>query len=292
MVVALLRALARLPLRSMHALGALLGWIAYLGSPVYAARMRANLRQSGIAATDDEYRRLLRCAIAEAGKSLIEVIAVWWRDERDAARLVLECENLEAGLAAQRRGKGVILLTPHLGCFEVCAIYAAQHLPITVLYRPPHLRWLEPLMITGRGRGRVRLATTDLWGVRKLYVALRQAEAVGLLPDQAPGAGDGVWADFFGRPAYTMTLATRLHQSTGAAMFLAFAERLPKGRGYRIRLRELCADVRDPAQLNRAIEELIRLCPEQYLWGYNRYKTPAGARKKDEGRRMKSEGGG
>jgi KDO2-lipid IV(A) lauroyltransferase len=110
-----------------------------------------------------------------------------------------------------------------------------------------------------------------------LYKALARGEAVGVLPDQAPGVGEGVWADFFGRPAYTMTLVTRLQRVSDAAVIMAFAERLPEGRGYRLHLEGLPTEHLDEAALNRAIEAQVRRCPEQYLWSYNRYKIPAGA---------------
>ena len=89
--------------------------------------------------------------------------------------------------------------------------------------------------------------------------------------------GEGAWTDIFGRPAYTMTLVTRLQRASGAALIMAFAERLPVGRGYRLHLEEVPAAGLDEAGLNRAVEAQVRRCPAQYLWGYNRYKTPAGA---------------
>jgi KDO2-lipid IV(A) lauroyltransferase len=146
-------------------------------------------------------------------------------------------------------------------------------MPITVLYRRPKLAWLDPLMRAGRARGNLRLATADSSGVRQLIGALKRGEAVGFLPDHVPGTGEGEWSPFFGKPAYTMTLASRLAARENVATFLAFAKRLPRGAGYSIHVRRL-----DPTcSINRAIEELVRECPEQYLWGYNRYKIPGGA---------------
>jgi KDO2-lipid IV(A) lauroyltransferase len=163
------------------------------------------------------------------------------------------------------------------GCFEISAVYAAPRMPLTVLYRPPRLSWLEPLMVAGRSRWRMGVAPANLKGVRMLYRALARGEGVGLLPDQAPGVGEGVWADFFGRPAYTMTLVRRLQQQSEAAVMLVFAERLPDGRGFRLWFEELKAAVLDEAAINRAVEALGRRRPGQYLWSYNRYKVPAGA---------------
>ncbi len=109
--------------------------------------------------------------------------------------------------------------------------------------------------------------------------ALRAGGTVGLLPDQVPPEGLGVWAPFFGRPAYTMTLAARLALQTGAQVCLAWGERLPRGAGYRVRVSGLGEPLPEDAAeaaaaINRAMERLILQCPEQYLWGYARYKAP------------------
>jgi KDO2-lipid IV(A) lauroyltransferase len=123
----------------------------------------------------------------------------------------------------------------------------------------------------------------DFQGVREVFGALKRREAVGFLPDQVPGAGEGEWAEFFGRLAYTATLAPKLAQREDVACFLAYAKRLPKGAGYAIALRAYPKSLphESPARrLNRALEDLVRECPGQYLWGYNRYKTPRGAKPK------------
>jgi len=277
MVIPMLRLAARLRLGWLQGVGAALGWLVYWSSPTYAARLRENLLRSGICGDETACRALLRQAISEAGKGVTELIAVWFGSDDKVASLV-QCDDWNVVESARKNGgKGIIFLTPHLGCFEISALYGAQHLPITVLYRPPKLRWLEPLMIAGRSRWQATVAPANLKGVRMLYKALGRGEAVGLLPDQAPGVGEGRWVDFFGRPAYTMTLVARLQKATGAALIMAFAERLAQGRGYRLHLRSLRPENLDESALNRAIEDLVRICPAQYLWGYNRYKIPAGA---------------
>jgi KDO2-lipid IV(A) lauroyltransferase len=281
MLTAFLRLVGRLPLPVLHSAGAALGWLTYWSSPVYASRLRENVTSSGICADNASCRKLINAAVGEIGKGALEIAAVWFRDARDAAAFIVEVNNWPLVETAIARRKGIIFLTPHLGCFEVTALYAALRMPITVLYRPPHVRWLEPLMIAGRERAQARVAPANTHGVRMLYRALRKGEAIGLLPDHAPGEGEGEWADFFGRPAYTMTLAGRLAEATGAAVILAFAERLPRGRGFRLHLREPDEPVTGAAALNRAIERLIRECPAQYLWSYNRYKIPAGVRAPD-----------
>jgi KDO2-lipid IV(A) lauroyltransferase len=273
---ALMRMGARMPLAALHFFGSALGWLIYGLSPTYRRRCAENLRASGLCSDEAAFRRTLHAAVAEAGKSLTELCRVWFGDDTEIDRIV-RCDDWAVVEEALRGDKGLIFLTPHLGCFEISALYGARRLPLTVLYRPPKRAALEPLMQAGRARAQARLAPANLHGVRLLIKALRRGEAIGVLPDQAPGVGEGEWADFFGRPAYTMTLVTRLQASTGAAVVMAFAERLPGGAGYRLHLERVPADPLDAAALNKAVERVISRCPAQYLWGYNRYKMPAGA---------------
>jgi KDO2-lipid IV(A) lauroyltransferase len=270
------RWLSLLPLGGLQRLGALLGRLTYAVSGQYAARMRENLQQAGFVLDGKQGRVLLSAAISEAGKSIAELPWVWGRAYGEVLGSVLECQGLQHVEAAQARGRGIIFLTPHLGCFEITSLYMAQNMPITVLYRPPRLRWLEGVMRSGRERGQIRLARADVSGVRLLYKALRRGEAIGLLPDQVPSGGEGEWADFFGRPAYTMTLVGRLAEASGAAVLLVGAER--QAQGYVIRFEPLPLDFSCsvPQQINAALERLIRTYPEQYLWSYNRYKVPRG----------------
>jgi KDO2-lipid IV(A) lauroyltransferase len=280
MLEALLRLIARLPLPVLHRAGALAGWLVYRLAPRYAGILTDNVAASGIADDPRVFERICRAAVCETGKGLMELPAVWFRPAQQAASLVVEQQGWELVERAQSERRGILFLTPHLGCFEVSALYAALRMPITVLYRPPKLKWLEPLMRAGRSRGYGKLAPTTLGGVRQLLRALRAGEAVGLLPDQVPGNGEGLWAEFFGRQAYTMTLVGKLQRATGCAVILAFARRLPGGRGFRLELRAVPDDLSGTAgarRLNAALEALIRGCPEQYLWSYNRFKVPAGA---------------
>ena len=287
------RLLARLPLSWLHGAGAAVGRMVFRLSPTYAARFRENLYASGVCSGEAQCKALLRAAVAEAGKGVAELIAVWFGSDEKVERLVVDCEGWSVAEAARARGNGIIFLTPHLGCFEICSSYIAQRLPLTVMYRPPKLTWLEPLMISGRQRWQALVAPANLRGVRMFYRALQHGGSVGMLPDQAPGAGEGVWADFFGRPAYTMTLVMRLQRTAGAAVIMVFGERLAGGRGYRLHFEELATERLDEAGLNRAIERVVRRRPEQYLWSYNRYKVPAGADTppaKGQGKRDKGQG--
>jgi KDO2-lipid IV(A) lauroyltransferase len=272
-VITLFRFLSRLPLAWLHSLGFVVGWLTWLLSPTYRRHMHENMVLALGAA---EAGRLRSAAIAEAGKGMLELPRVWLRPLAETASRVVEVSGWELVEAASRRGKGILYLTPHLGCFEVTAQYLSTQAPITVLYRPPKQAWLQTMIEAGRARSQLHLAAADLSGVRGLLKALKRGEAVGMLPDQAPRAGEGRWLDFFGRPAYTMTLAARLVE-TGASVIMVWAERLPAGAGYHFHLQAPTQPIRGSIeeralQINQQIEVLVRQCPQQYLWGYNRYK--------------------
>lgn len=273
---AFMRLASALPLPLAHAAGWLLGWLMYAASPRYRRHLEENLAIAGFAGN----AQVRREAIASAGRLLTELPALWLRSHAEVAALVRQVSGWDLIVEAQAAGRGIVFLTPHHGCFEISAQYGAFHFPMTIMYRPPRLAWLGEFMLAGRARPGVKLATADRRGVRDLLSALKRKEAIGILPDQVPGLGEGEWTAFFGKPAYTMTLAPRIAARDDVTCLLAFARRLPGGRGYALSLRKLAAPLpgeSDARRLNRCLEDLIRECPGQYLWGYNRYKTPASA---------------
>lgn len=249
--------------------------MAYLGSPTYRRRFLANAAIAGYPFA------AVAGAVGSAGRMVTELPRLWL-----GASVHCEWENTACVDHAYQAGKGVLFLTPHLGCFEITAQglaqrYGAKFGPITVLYRPARQPWLATLMAQARNRPGLETAPTTMAGVRQMIRALRHGQAVGLLPDQVPPLGMGIWAPFFGRAAYTMTLSARLAQQTGAAVLLVWGERLPAGHGFRLHFRELQQPLEPTLetavqQINEEMEWLVRECPAQYLWGYARYKQPRG----------------
>jgi len=279
-MLTLLRWMSRCPLWLLHAVGAALGWISYLASPTYRRRFDANVRQAGVETSE------ARPAIAEAGRLIAELPYLWLRPASEPILDRVQWDNAELIVAAHAQRRGIVFLTPHMGCFEVTAQayaerFGAAHGPISVMYRPARKRWLRALVDRSRNRANLAAVPATLAGVRQMMRALKRGEAVGLLPDQVPPDGMGVWAPFFGKPAYTMTLAARLAAQTGAVLLLAWGERLAHGVGYMVHLAPYdagagadAAQAESAAAINRAMEGLIRRRPQQYLWGYDRYKTP------------------
>jgi KDO2-lipid IV(A) lauroyltransferase len=280
MLIPFLKFISRVPMPWYHRVGVIVGWSAYWCARRESKRLRENLRQSNLSSSESAYRALLKETISQIGKSTTEWFKGWYAPQGEFDRLCGECDGWDLAEKARRRGKGVIFLLPHLGSFPIAARYTGQRLPLTLLYRPPREAWRHPIILSGGESARISMAPTDFKGVEMLLRALKRGEGVALPPDQAPNSDGGVWADFFGRQAYTMTLVKKLQRATGAALIACFAERLPRGKGYRIEYQPVPEEDFDEAALNRVIEVLVRRCPSQYNWSYNRYKIPRAALKK------------
>ncbi len=276
----LLRVAALLPLPLAHAIGSALGWLLWRipgNSPRTIAERNLSLCFPEWPAAERD--ALLRQNLRETGKLLLELGPLWfWTGERVLALVGRAVPGEEALATAVRQKRGAILLTPHLGAWEMAGLYYSSRHPLTILYRPSRLG-LDELSCQGRGRLGGKVVATDASGVRALLTALRDGEVLGILPDQDPGQEGGMFAPFFGIAANTMTLVSRLALKTGVPVFLTWAERLPRGQGFVLHLRALpevtaaASLEKSTAALNRGVEAAIRSLPAQYLWAYKRFKT-------------------
>ncbi len=274
------------PLAALHALGGMLGWLVWALSPRYRAQFRAHVAQAGLPF------EAARPAIAEAGRFVAELPKLWLRPASQSCLANVRVEGQCHAEQAFARGRGVIFFGPHCGSFELGPqVLAELYGPITAIYRPARKAWLARLERMARDRARLAVVPASLSGIRLMHKSLKANQAVALLTDQVPPEGLGVWAPFFGRPAYTMTLAARLALQSGAVLLPVSCERLPRGRGYFLKIWPALAGLDAPQApeasgklhaelphavtlINQAIEAIVLSQPGQYLWGYARYKTP------------------
>lgn len=267
----LLRLFARLPLSFAHALGALLGLLSLL-RPRLRHDIADNLREAGLYAPG----RVRRVAM-ELGKGITELPAIWLSPLAEMTGWVREVRGWEHVEAALAKGKGLIVMGPHLGSLELAGIYLGTRIQLTALYTRPRQEWFHQMMREGRERCGGHTVEPNLAGVRALLTALKRNEAVWVLPDQRATKGEGIWAPFFGRWAYLPTLFYRLRAKSGAAAVLFCCERLPRGRGYRLTIEPLpeLPDAGDAAVrvVNGALEDMVRRLPDQYLWNYRLHRV-------------------
>lgn len=246
----------------------MLGLIALL-RPRHRHLLRDNLTLSGMPVS-------LAAVAAGLGQSFLELAAIWLRPQLTVTGWVHEVEGREYLARAQAAGKGIVLLCPHLGCWELAGIWYGAQFPVTALYRPPRQPWAHALMKAGRERGHIATVPPDRSGVKALLSALKRGEAAFILPDQVANEGEGVWAPFLGQPVYLPSLPYRLAATTGAAVLMLVCERLAWGRGYRLSITPFDTLPTDSAAAAAIVHERIgaavRRLPAQYLWSYRIFR--------------------
>lgn len=273
-----LRVLGLLPLRALHALGAAIGqglwWRKHARERVHT---EVNMRFARPDLDDDARAQLTRACLIETGRAATELAAVWGRGAQRALRLIREVHGQELFDAALKSQRGLIIAAPHLGCWELLNYWLSSRTPIAILYRPPNNPSFEALLRRARGELAPEQVRADGAGVRALYKRLSAGGVVGVLPDQQPKRGEGQFAPFFGVEADTMVLLPRIAQRTGASVLFAFAERLPKGAGFRLHFRAAPDGIAHPdlrvacSALNRGVQACVELAFTQYQWTYKRW---------------------
>jgi len=288
LTVSVLHVLSWLPLGWARKLGRVLGMLAWWSQSRMRQTTETNLRLCFPELTLAERERLARQSLQATMQTIMEAGAAWLWPARRTLALIHRVDNLALLQQAKAAGKGVIVLAPHLGNWEILGLYlnTCGLGPSYQLYQAPADPLLDALIYRGRSRAGATMVATDNKGVAELLRALRAGSIAGILPDQVPDAGGGEYASFFGMPALTMTLLTRLQQKTGAAVVLAFARRVEgaEGAGFELVFRDpdpeiYAKDMQGAlAGMNRSIEALVREAPEQYQWEYKRFRRqPAGA---------------
>lgn len=270
---------AWLPLPVLHGLGTCLGWCLSFTSARPKKIAATNIALCWPALSAAQQRKLTRTCLAETGKTLFEMGALWLRPGKQTLQLIKQVHGSELVEQAQTKGRGVILATPHLGAWEGAGLYCADRFDITCLYRPPRKSGLDQLINTARSRIGGRYVAANTRGTRLLYKTLRQGKIIAMLPDQEPQTSAGMFAPFFGTPAYSMVLLARMAAKSGTPVIFVWCERLSWGRGYHLHFREM-PDISNATDIaaavnatNRAVEDCVRECPGQYQWSYRRFRS-------------------
>ena len=276
---ALAAILGRVPLRALHGLGDATAWLARVLGVREARTARRNLEIVYPGLDPIARARLLREVLRTTFRGAFETMRFWTRSERDNLRLVDNVHGQALFDAALASGHGLIIAAPHYGNWELLNQWLATHTPITVLYRRPKSGAGEAFLRRVRGRANVRQLPAEGAAMRGLFKALSAGGVIGILPDQQPKAGDGLFAPFFGKDALSMTLLPRLAQRTGATVLFAIAERRYDAGRTRFDVHLLAAPdaLHDPdlqtavGAMNAAVQAIAERDPAQYQWTYKRY---------------------
>lgn len=277
---AIIKLFSWMPLPLNHAFGSALGLLFCLIPNSNRHIALINIQQVYPELSPKQQKAMLRANLKQTAKAFLELGPAWYWSSEKLFDKIVEIKGQELVEQAIAKEKGVVFLGPHIGSWELIATYLSVLYPSTILYRPPNVPSIENFMVEARGRFGANMVATDGRGVRSLMKALKNKEVTAILPDQDPGESGGVYAPFFGRPARTMTLVSKLLQKTDSECLFAVMQRLPKGKGYILHFLPAVegiasedAEVATTA-LNKGVEQCIAIAPEQYLWCYKRYRKP------------------
>jgi len=273
-----IKLIAFLPLRLAHILGSFLGYL-MLHIPNSSKHIAAkNIAMCLPELSQKQQHTLLKQTLMDTGKTGMETGALWCWNKKRLFQLIKKTSG-EQRLLTTLEKKGVIILAPHLGAWELVGLYCASKGPMVSLYRPPRLEALDSFIRHARQRFGAALVPTNAKGVKTLYATIKNKHMIGILPDQDAGRSGNVFAPFFGIPASTMTLLSRLARKSGAEVIIVYAERLPKGQGFHMHFIPAPENTahHDPeiaaTALNEGVEQCVRSIPSQYQWIYKRFKT-------------------
>ncbi len=275
LVIGLVRAVAALPWTLSTALGGGLGYIAYL---VAVRPRRIALINVGLCFPElapRARRRLVRRHFIAIGQNALATARLWWAKPEEFARRVHVVER-GAYDAARAAGRNIILLAPHFLALEMGGLELSRQGPCLSMYRAPKNAIAAALVERRRRFG------APLWRhdapLRSLVQAVRKGTPFYYLPDLDPGDGAAVLAPFFGIPTPTLTALARLARLTDALVMPCFTRKLPGRGGFEVHIGPPLAPfptddpLADATRMNAAIEQGIRMMPEQYLWTYRRFK--------------------
>ncbi len=274
-VFAVFRLLGLLPLFVLQKIGTFAGWIAWVMPGTYKRRAAQNIAF----AYSDAPRALQKQSMQQVSQAFFELPYLWSPRNANHLQDLVVCDAWPLIDETLAQGRGLILISPHIGCFEMLGpIYSQRH-KATVIFKEPRMKWLRDLINRIRFSPQLTLVPATQAGVKGLVRTLMRGQTIGFLPDQVPTAGDGVYAPFFGQPAYTITLVQRMQSLRQTPIFTVGLERLDHAQGYKFHVVPMTSPLsEDPiqaaTQMNQALEAMIRRMPSQYLWGYNRYKRP------------------
>jgi KDO2-lipid IV(A) lauroyltransferase len=285
LIISMIALIGRLSLQRVQGLGAWIGRCIWRLNLELAQVTRKNLNLCYPELTKEEREHWVKASLEETGKMALEMCTVWEWPINKTMGLITEVRGQEYIDRALAENKGVVLLAPHLGNWELIGLYMSSQFSMAALYRPPRMKHLEEYMIKVRSQVGSELVPTDKRGVLRLFKILKSGGIVGILPDQEPSFSGGLFVPFFGVQGNTMKLVSKLVGKTQPVVLCTWAERLPDAKGFIIHVTEADPKIysndleTSVAALNRSVESCVRTMPLQYQWEYKRFRY----RPKDEG---------
>ncbi len=274
-----------LPLSAQHKLGIFIGRMFWRFSKRERNVTRVNISLCFPGKSTEWRDELGQRSLIETGKTLAETGAMWCWPEEKLRSLIKQVHNEQLLKNAVEQNRGVILVSPHIGAWELISLYFNRRYPMVNMYRPSRSKALDPIIRDARERFGSKTAPANAVGLRAIFKGLRDGKIIGILPDQEPDRKNGVFAPFFDTPACTMTMLGNLAHKTSAPVVFCVMKR--EVNGYELHFVAPESEISNTDEMiaatavNRTVERCIDIAPEQYLWSYKRFRLRSDGSKRN-----------
>ena len=272
----ILKIIAYFPIGASRGLGKLLGRFLYSLNSRLAQTCKKNLTLCYPELNAKEIDSLCFDRMQHLGQSLFETPKIWRKGSIWIESRVKKVYGLDIFESLFEQKKGLIIIIPHLGNWEILGLWISKRVPMTSIYEPPKIKSLNDWVKVGRENAGANLVPADIKGVSNVLKALTKGEATGILPDQFPPEISGQTSTFFNVRTRTMTLIHKLIGRVNCNTLIASAIRVIDG--WEIYFQRVDDEINSTdistslTALNRSIEDIVKLNPSQYQWEYKRFK--------------------
>ena len=280
----LLKKFSRLPLRVIQTLASAIGTLLFISNSSAKRTTELNIKAVYPQLDDQQQKQLIKASLKSQSMTYAESIKVWGSTPEFALAQIKEVHHPEIFLNALKNPNGTLGVVPHFGTWELMNAWVNQHTNPVIMYKPSKNKDLDRFMLESRQQLKATLVPTDDSGVRALFKHLKQGGFSAILPDHIPKASGGIYSPFFGLNAFSSTLLSKLAAKTQCSVVGLTCIRRPDLSGFDLHFTELSQDILSKDlqlsvdTLNKEMERMIDVAPEQYLWAYKRFRKLEGGK--------------
>ncbi|MFV5591173.1 lysophospholipid acyltransferase family protein [Acinetobacter variabilis] len=275
---ALLKNFSKLPLRFIQNLAKSVGSLLYITNSSIRRTTEINLGIAYPELSITERTRLAKQSVQSQCMTYAESVKIWGSEPEFALKQIRNIHHPEIFINALKNPNGTLAVVPHFGTWELLNTWVNQHTSPVIMYKPSKNPDIDRFMLEARQRLNATLVPTDETGVRALFKHLKQGGFAAILPDHVPKESGGIYSPFYGQNALSSTLLSKLAAKTQCSVIGLSCLRHDDLNGFDIHVTELSTDIRSKDlqlsidTLNKEMERMINVAPEQYLWGYKRFR--------------------
>ncbi len=228
----------------------------------------------------EDHSQLVKKSLKSQCLTYIEFIKCWGMSPEYSLSLLKNIQGEHVFIDALANRKGVIVVVPHFGCWELLNAWLNVHATPVIMYKPNKSEGVNRYVLEARQKFNATLVPTDETGIRAIFKSLKQGGLTVILPDHVPKPSGGIFSNFYGQHALSSTLVSKLASKTQCNVIgLSCIRDTKNPQHFSVICRPLSDDILSKDlqlsvdTLNAEMQEMIDVAPEQYIWSYKRFRN-------------------